>query len=196
MGDHGDQRMADRAEASPRQLRAVLAGRVVQRGEDDVERREDGVRAVERAVGQDVDLEAVQDRHARRLVAQPRRSRRAAARARSSVTVRDGAGVLGVIGDRDVLVAERMRRPGSSAAASRARRCRWCACGGRRGCLRAAPASAPPGAARGRARRARRASPAADRRGRRWCRPRSRTRSGEVRGASGRRRRARPGRSW
>jgi hypothetical protein len=60
------ERMANRAEIPPHEFRAVLAGGVVQRGQHDVERAEQLVRAVERAVRQDIHFEPVEDRQAGR----------------------------------------------------------------------------------------------------------------------------------
>ena len=71
MGNHGHEWMADRADAASRELGPRLARRVVKRGEHDVERLQHRVGTVERAVGQDVDLEPVQDRHIRRLLPKP-----------------------------------------------------------------------------------------------------------------------------
>ena len=58
--DDVDVRAADRVERPPRQVRARLAPRDVERGHDEVERREQVVLEVERAVGADLELAAVE----------------------------------------------------------------------------------------------------------------------------------------
>ena len=80
---------------------------IVERRQHDVEALEDGVLEIEAAVGQDVDLDAVEDRHPGKLLAQRvdlfALPRDVVARQRAR---RGGAGR--VVGDRDVLVPERM----------------------------------------------------------------------------------------
>ncbi len=70
--DERDQRMLHRREIALQQLVGRVAGALVQRRQHDVEPLEDRVREVEPAVGQDVDLAAVQDRDLRIPLAQAR----------------------------------------------------------------------------------------------------------------------------
>ena len=113
---------------------------------------------VERAVGHDVHFDAVQDLDA------------VDARAQRSISValngdlqgqqlarRERA--LGVIGDRDVLVAELLGGEHHVLHACRGRRSTCCACGDRRGCRTVRPAQAARRAPPPRSRRALRAAP-------------------------------------
>ncbi len=69
MAEDVDERMPERREASLGELAAGVAARVVQRCQHDVELFEDRVLEIEPAVPQDVDLDAVQDRHPRKALA-------------------------------------------------------------------------------------------------------------------------------
>ena len=62
VGDDADQGMRHRAQVAREQPIGRLAGGVVERREHDVETGHDGIRQIQAAVGQDVDLAAVQDR--------------------------------------------------------------------------------------------------------------------------------------
>ena len=135
-------------------------------------------REVERAVVQDVHLDAVQHLDAGHVVRAPPRSRRAASARRSGRERARGPGAFRVVGDREVLVAELARGlhhvlDGVAAVAPAT-----CACAGRRGCGAATPAAAAGPARRCRARCRPRAAPEGCRaaRGGGRSRPRSGTR--------------------
>ena len=82
--DERHQRVLHRRHVALHQLLRRLACRVVQRREHDIEALEDPVGEVEPAVGQDVDLAAVQDRDLRIPLRGARRSRRPACSRRSA----------------------------------------------------------------------------------------------------------------
>ncbi len=82
MTEHVDEGVTDGGEASARQLIRILSRVIVERRQHDVEALEDGVLEVEPAVGEDVDLDAVEDRHPWELLAQRGRYLRAGARCR------------------------------------------------------------------------------------------------------------------
>ena len=83
--------MLHRGAVALHQLLGRVAGALVQRRQHDVEPLEDAVRKIEPAVGQDVDLAAVQDRDLRISLAQRARSRPPVAATPSTVRLRDAA---------------------------------------------------------------------------------------------------------
>ena len=108
MGDHVHEGVVDRPQIAVEQAAGVVAGAVVQRGQHDIELREDVVVEVEAAVGHDFDFHAVEDVESGRVL--PRRvdvralprdvpGPQRALRGRS----------LRVIGDGQVLVAQAVR---------------------------------------------------------------------------------------
>ncbi len=130
-----------------RQPIGVLPRVVVERRQDDVELLEDGVLEIEPAIRQDVDLDAVEDRHPRKALAQlvdlVALVRDVVARQRPR-----GGSARRVIGDGHVLVAERVAALDHRLERRRGRRCRSCACAGRRGCrVASTSAGRPPDAA-------------------------------------------------
>ena len=106
----------------------------VDAADDEIELGQRVVGEVQRAVAQDVALDAGEDADAetRRRVELAHAPREGdGARFVEAVGHRER---LGVVGDRDVLVAALARGRRPSLRASRGRRSRSCACGGRRGC--------------------------------------------------------------
>ena len=72
MGEHVDMRILDGRQRAPRQLLRRLATAGVDAGDDDVEAGEQLVRVVERRVGADLELGAMEDPERRELGVQPR----------------------------------------------------------------------------------------------------------------------------
>jgi hypothetical protein len=139
MAEDADVRVFERAEDAGGHLFDGLVEVGVDAGDDDVHLGEGGVVEVERAVGEDVDLDAGKDADAAvlpsKLGVDFADALDVGQRARVVQAVGHGE-VLGVVGDGDV--ASRPRAMAASAICGwcRGRRWRRCACAGRRGCRR------------------------------------------------------------
>ena len=105
VGDDVDQWMPDRLEAALRQCRTVLTGGVVQRSEHDVQLGQDRIIEIQAAIGQDIDLEAMQDGDRRKLLPKTQ-DLVTLARQRVQRERPGGGGPFRVVGDGDVLVAQ------------------------------------------------------------------------------------------
>ncbi len=105
------------------------------RGDDDVEFGENIVVQVEAAVLEDVDFDAGEDANSAHCGIRGADFANLLARALFIHSVGDGDG-FAVIGDGDVLVADRASRLRPSPRWNACRRSRWCASAGRRACRR------------------------------------------------------------
>jgi hypothetical protein len=122
----------DGAQDAGGHLFAALLKAGVNAGDDDVHLGEDFVVQVERAVGEDVDLDAGEDADAAFHLPVDFANALDVFEGALLVEAVGHGQVLGVVGDGDVLGSRRPGRPRPFRGWSCGRRWRWCACAGRR----------------------------------------------------------------